>query len=934
MKKVILIMVAVLIATSGSIAQNEVTKNKPEKELNFYDYQKDFYSFWAPYNLDRNGYYLKDGIKKKAVGWKQFKRWEWSMKGQIDFKTGRLPQKSAQQIYNEYLISQTKSFKAQTANWSNLGPNSSAGGYAGIGRIGAVAFHPTDNNTYWVGAPSGGLWRTTDNGSSWTCLTDNNDVLGVSDIIIPSDYDVSHTIYIATGDRDASHNYSIGVLKSTDNGDTWNTTGITFGIGDDKLIYKMILNPNDNQTILAATTDGILKTSDGGTTWSNTLNYTEFVDLEAKPTDFNTLYASSSDGSIHVTTDGGNNWTITNNNGSRVELAVTPANNNYVYAIVCNNDDGLESILKSTDSGTNFSIVYDGSILNHNLLGWEADGSDQGGQGAYDLCIAISPTDANRVIIGGVNTWNSTDGGNTFSIVTSWTGTDYGAQHIHADQHMLNYRSNGDLFLCNDGGIYLSTNNGTTFTDKTNGIVISQMYKIGVSKLSSGEVITGLQDNGSKLLSAGIWTDVSGGDAMECIIDYTNNNTQYVASESGTIFKTIDHWGDLDVITPFDAGTGAWVTPYLIHPTDPNILYAGYSDVWKTTDKGENWVSISTINTDDLFESMAISSDGGTLYVADDNTIWKSTNDGNSWVEINNNLPYNSILSIAVKDGNPDVVWVTLGGYDNNGVYESINGGTSWSNISTGLPNLPVYTIVQNKQNLQNNHLYVGTQIGVFFKNGPDNWIVYNNGLPNVRIGELEIYYDNVLSQSKLRAGTFGRGLWESDLYLNTYTISANVSPSNSGATTGEGTYDNGATVNLSATVVTDYSFVNWTENGTQVSTDPNYSFTVSTDRILVANFENVAGISIVDNDKSFNFYPNPTKELINIKFNNLSINNQSNVKLYLIDNLGKKIELKVISFSSNEIQTNIGNNEKGIYYLQLIIDKKLIKTFKVIVTG
>ncbi len=305
------IIFALLSMISIQLSAQQWTKNLPndksKKELNFYDYQNAFYSYWTPYNLDKNGYYMENGIKKKAAGWKQFKRWEWAMKGQIDNRTGQFPQQSAQNIYNNHFKSKSKSSTAKIANWSSLGPNSSDGGYAGIGRLGAVAFHPTDNNTYWVGAPSGGLWKTTDNGNSWTCLTDENNVLGVSDIIIPTDYDTSHTIYIATGDRDASHNSSIGVLKSTDSGVTWNTTGISFNIGDDKYVYRMILKPNDNQTILAATSDGLFKTTNGGTTWNNNLSATEFVDLEAKPSDFNTLYASTADGYIHVTTNSGVN---------------------------------------------------------------------------------------------------------------------------------------------------------------------------------------------------------------------------------------------------------------------------------------------------------------------------------------------------------------------------------------------------------------------------------------------------------------------------------------------------------------------------------------------------------------------------------------------------------------------------------------------------
>jgi len=158
------------------------------------------------------------------------------MENQKNTTTGEFPSQTAQQVYNEYLKTHPQKKNKKAASWTSLGTSSSGGGYAGVGRINCIAFHPSDNDTYWVGAPAGGLWKTTNNGGSWTCLTDNNAVLGVSSIIIPSDYATSNTIYIGTGDRDSWDNYSIGVLKSTNGGTTWNTTGLTYSLSDNDMV--------------------------------------------------------------------------------------------------------------------------------------------------------------------------------------------------------------------------------------------------------------------------------------------------------------------------------------------------------------------------------------------------------------------------------------------------------------------------------------------------------------------------------------------------------------------------------------------------------------------------------------------------------------------------------------------------------------------------
>ena len=153
------------------------------------------------------------------------------------------------------------------------------------------------------------------------------------------------------------------------------------------------------------------------------------------------------------------------------------------------------------------------------MLGYYTDGSGgSGGQGSYDWCIAISPTDANTVFIGGVTTWKSTNGGTTFSPNTNWTSHPFynisGVPVTHADKHALVYQNSSVLFEGNDGGIYKTTNGGTSWTDLSNGLVISQLYRIGVSQTNVNTVLTGLQDNGSKLYNTGFWSDVKGGDGM------------------------------------------------------------------------------------------------------------------------------------------------------------------------------------------------------------------------------------------------------------------------------------------------------------------------------------------------------------------------------------------------------------------------------------
>ncbi|MBT8381761.1 MAG: T9SS type A sorting domain-containing protein, partial [Ignavibacteria bacterium] len=209
----------------------------------------------------------------------------------------------------------------------------------------------------------------------------------------------------------------------------------------------------------------------------------------------------------------------------------------------------------------------------------------------------------------------------------------------------------------------------------------------------------------------------------------------------------------------------AWVTPYIIDPNNSATLFAGYDQIWETTNRGNTWTSASSVlSSTTKLRSLAIaSSNSNFLYAADLTNMWRTTNGGTNWSSITLPASSNSITYIAVKDDDPNTLWITFGGYTAGAkVYESTDGGGSWTNISTGLPDLPVMCIVYYKVATDRNVLFVGTDLGVYVKDGINNWVPFNTGLPNVVVTELEILYTG--GTNKLRAGTYGRGLWETNI--------------------------------------------------------------------------------------------------------------------------------------------------------------------------
>ncbi|GIV40837.1 MAG: hypothetical protein KatS3mg034_0147 [Vicingaceae bacterium] len=772
MKKALFLFTSVMFVFSSLTSQTNLTVQKNDIEnphdwvsmmqdpnVNFYEIQKTFNEYWKG----------KDHTEK-GKGWKQFKRWEWFMEPRVYPHGDRnIMNRAMLQFYANQ--KKEKGTNDKAANWTYIGNTSVPSGGGGAGRLNCVRFHPTNTNTYFVGAPAGGLWKTTNGGSSWSNV--NTDLLasiGCSDLAIhPGNPNI---MYLATGDGDAGDTYSIGVLKTTDGGNTWNPTGLSWTVQQTRRIRKLIMNPLNPNTLLAATSNGVYKTNNAGNTWTQ-VQTGSFYDIEYKPNDTTVVYACTDQ--FYKSTNGGASFTLITSGlpsasaSIRMAIAVTPANASYVYVLVGSQTDyGFYGFYRSTNSGTSFTLMANSP----NLLGWSSTGNDQGGQAWYDLAIAASPTNANTVVVGGINIWKTTNGGSSWSLIGHWTGSG-GADYVHADIHdLIFYPNNGStIFAATDGGIFKTTDGGVNWVDISSNLPIAQIYRLGLSVTDANKVITGWQDNGTNLKNNTTWSRVIGGDGMECIIDYTNANIMYGELYYGNIRKSTNGGSSWTTIVS-TGGTGVdadgdWVTPYVMHPTNNQTLLVGKAGVYVTTNGGSSWSALGTLSggSGNVKAIAYAPSNPNVIYVAKQNALFKSTNGGTSFTNITSGLPVSSasITYIAVSNTDPNRVYVTFSGYSSaNKVYLSTNGGSSWTNFSTGLPNLPVNCIVY--ENGSPNRVYVGTDVGVYVRDdNMSSWQAYNTGLPNVIVNELEIHY----GAGKIRAATYGRGLWESDLYTS-----------------------------------------------------------------------------------------------------------------------------------------------------------------------
>ena len=459
-------------------------------------------------------------------------------------------------------------------------------------------------------------------------------------------------------------------------------------------------------------------------------------------------------------------------------IGVSAADPSTVYVV--EESGGLYGGLhKSTDSGATFTKFNHGSL---NYFGYNSSADDTRGQAPRDMDIAVNPNNINDVHIAGINTWRSTNGGLTFNITSQWTPGGASSESIgycHADVDIMLFTGSGantKLMVGTDGGIYRADNptviNRDYYTDLTSGMGIRQFYKIGVSQTNPVVVTGGSQDNGTSVLRQdGNWTDWLGADGMEGFVDKNDVSILYGTSQFGSLYKT--QYGllgnnFLNITQPDNKGgdfNWNWIVPFEQDPIVQNTIYVAFDNVYKSTDGGVVWSIISPNYGANIDHLKIAPSNNQVIFTAIGGTLRYTQNGGASWQVSPLNAGGN-INEIAIHPTNPSKIAVATTG--NQKVYLSNDGGQSWTSILWDLPNFAAQALAW--QNNGQDGLYVGMNYGVYYTDNllGNTWVPFNNGLPNVRINELEIN----TADNKLYAATYGRGLWRSNIYNSTLSVS------------------------------------------------------------------------------------------------------------------------------------------------------------------
>ncbi len=757
-------------------------------------------------------HYIDTATGENKKGNKQWKRKEWFLMHHLD-KNGRLEDFGMKNLSVVNSLNDAAARSPQLlsngGSWVSLGHYGVFGPMlkAEQGRVNCIAFHPTNPDIIYIGTAGGGIWKTGNGGfaGSWINISDNLPVTSFSGLAIASN---GTTIYALTGeglDPSLDVHEGVGVLKSDDGGNSWYQTGLIYTTSQLQGGYKIKIHPANQNIIIVANSDGLWRSQNAGATWTQ-LFEGEITDFEFKPDDSNVLYYSQKNYTSYPNTPHQgeirkvNLTTLSETTlnlgadlpSTRIELAVSPASPNALYALAGPNYLSgstwkYNGLYFSPDAGTSFSRRNN----NEDVFG-------SGEQSWYDNVIYVNPTNADEVIIGGVRTYRSTDGGSTMSKLNTTN------PFLHGDDHVIERNPlNGYLYLGDDGGIYKSTDNGLTWSNLSFNLMIGEYYRIAGHQGNNDLVLGGTQDNGQFLRTSntGLFNNaIPGYDGMDNIIDHSNANIMYACIQNGGLYKSINGGADWGGVT-IPGGGGAWITPILQSTSFPNtIFYGANSGVLRSTNGGTSWSNIGGYNT---ATAMAISNSGSRLIITDGEKIKISNNPNGAsptWSsEINprstitlNIIP---ISSIAINPANADDIMLSLSGYFGGvKVIRSTDGGINWSNYTINLPNIPIYAIAFGSSN--NNPIgavYIGTEIGVFYKD--DNhagWEPFFNGLPRVPVTDLFINY----TTNDVTAATFGRGIWRTQ-----GRTGCAVSQDLSNTISGNMFYQSSATINSSQEV-------------------------------------------------------------------------------------------------------------------------------------
>ncbi len=686
-----------------------------------------------------------------------------------------------------------KGITTEALTWQSIGPISTASAFAAqwgstSGRISTIAVDPNNANLLLVGGPTGGIWRSTNGGTSFTPVADNLTDVSIGSIAFAASN--TQIVYAGAGDASNRPYFGAGVLKSTDGGATWakisDATLPSFGV-----IRQVLVDPGDPNTVYAiqynrinTTTNGTVaggfyRSTNGGVTWTKTLNGL-FRNMALKPGTPQTIYmgvtrhdsAGTAPG-VYRSTDGGQTWNLVYtapfaNSTSDVRVAVTAADAQKVYVYAGGRDTGGGQLLLRVE------VSSDGGGT------WSNRGTRtdiDGGQFDYNTYIAVSPTNANTIYVGSRDIFRSTDGGLNFNnIVGNFaapTFADYTPDQAttHSDQQTLAFSptDSNTIYFGNDGGLFKTTNGGAALQSLNNALSLTQFVGYAIDPTDATRSYGGTQDNGSQRRQTGTsqWAEVDGGDGGNFVVDAVTPSIVFSTYIYGSItrFTNFGATRDQGVATnatfgePKDNPRIDFYPPFVGNGVNSK-LYFGTWKLYISTDRGNTWNATSgtdlTAGDPDTLSAIAVAkSNTNTIYVgSNQGRVQVSTNEGVAWTDITAGLPTRTITGITVNPTTPATAYVTVSGFGSGHVFKTTNTGGTWTDISGNLPNIPTNCLLIDPQNA--NTLYVGTDIGVFISTtGGNTWTTFNNGLPPVVVMRL------VNSGNTIQAGTYGRGAYQ-----------------------------------------------------------------------------------------------------------------------------------------------------------------------------
>lgn len=655
-------------------------------------------------------------------------------------------------------------------SWQEIGP-SSMNMLSWImgrvsGRLNAITPLPSDENTVYVGAAAGGVWKTTNGGQGWTSIFDQVGTLPIGAITL--DPATPSTLWVGTGDKNGggcAGYFGQGVFLSEDAGVSWSARN---GSGPTSMPLSVVnavaVQPTDSNVILvggAGACDangnlsgaGIYRSIDRGLSWSKVRNNNTEDILFVPGTA--TVYAGQNGLGVFKSIDGGLNWTSVSNglgiSGSRLRLAMAPSDSNVMYVL------NESKLYRSGDAGASWTLQSNAACE---------------GQCTYNQTLSVHATNPDTVLVGSIRFSKSTNAGVTLTPLTSTWGS---SQTVHQDTHVLRWSlSNPDRFwVGSDGGIWRSDDGGSTFNNMNANINITQFYDIAVDPGDANIVFGGAQDNSSSgRRTSTVWNlTFASGDGFMNAIDENDPTivfqTSYPSGGLPYIVRSTTGGAPGSFTRMLNSGLGSgsfpWVTPLA---TAGSQLFVASDEVYRANTLGNSWTQVSgslgssasVITTDmrGVLTPTYVGTSAGKIFFSADAGIASPV-----FSDVTGNYSGGRVSDIAMDPVNTQRVFLTRAGFGAARLYRSASGGTSWTAVGNGLPNVPANAVAIDP--LDANRIFVGTDIGVYQStDGGDNFTAFSAGLPlGLVVTDLEI--DDI--PHVLTAGTYSRGAWR--LLLN-----------------------------------------------------------------------------------------------------------------------------------------------------------------------